>query len=134
MATGSEEELSSNTKPPTTSIPSKKVCFDRSREETTYTAWLSVYLLKLERRAAGLLDEMLIAKPGIVHPGKELILSTFRGFAKTLKQADKLALLAYLGEMTSQGCGFTGECGILLLRSLIDSEGKPSKTSMRSLP
>ncbi|KAI9767761.1 MAG: hypothetical protein M1840_005442 [Geoglossum simile] len=124
----SEEELSSNAKLSTVSTPSKSTHFDRSREETTYTAWLGVYLLKMDKRAARLSDGHLTGKPRITHPDGKLILSTFRSFAKTLGQADKLALLVYLGEVISEGNGFTRECGILLLRSLLISEGKPSKT------
>ncbi|KAI9773003.1 MAG: hypothetical protein M1839_002273 [Geoglossum umbratile] len=116
---GGEGELTSDTRLSSASGSSKTTFLDRPQEQITYIAWLSAYLLKLDRKTVDLSGANLTGKSGIAVPDRKALLSNFHSFAKTLKQADKLALLLYLGEMASQGHSFSGECSILLLRALI---------------
>jgi hypothetical protein len=90
-----------------------------------YSAWLSVYLLKLGRKVADLSDRTSIERSGLTRPDRKFLYSTFHGFAMSLKQTDKLSLLLYLEKMAFQGFAFSGECYMLLLRALV-SDGSES--------
>jgi hypothetical protein len=100
----------------------RAICLDHFQDKITYTAWLSVYLLKLDGRVTDLSDRSLTDRSGLTHPDQDFFMTTFHGFAMSLKPTDKLSLLLYLENMAFRDFAFSGECCILLLRALIFSD------------
>jgi len=97
-------------------------CFDHSLGKVIYTAWLSVYLLKLDDgRVPDLSVRTLTERPSLAHPDRGFLFTTFYSFTMSLERSGKLYLLLYLERMAFQGFAFSGECFILLLRALIIS-------------
>ncbi|KAH0566525.1 hypothetical protein GP486_000066 [Trichoglossum hirsutum] len=94
-----------------------------------YSAWFGAYLLKLGGKVADLSGRTSIENPGLAHPGREFLYSTFHSFAISLKQADKLSLLLYLEKVACQGFAFSEECYMLILRALVVSDGNADTQS-----
>ncbi|KAH0537311.1 hypothetical protein FGG08_005865 [Glutinoglossum americanum] len=103
------EEGTTNDPKLSTSDSLAATCFDHSQDIIIYTAWFSVYLLKLDKTE----------RPSLSHTDWKFLRNTFHRFAKSFKQSGRLSLLLYLKKVAFQDFAFNGECCVLLLRALI---------------